>query len=143
STLLMDSWEDKAKAWLKGLFGDTNEKKLKFLEDFVVRANQLEPEIEKLSDDDLRAKTAEFRNKIDNALKNVPDKLLMPADAPKMPGQFRNEKDRVLAGVLEEMLSEAFAVCREGSRRVLGMRHFDVQLIGGGALHFNKIAEMR
>jgi preprotein translocase subunit SecA len=139
----MDTWEDKAKAWIKGLFGETNDKKLKFLTDFQVRANEFEPQLEKLSDEELQAKTAEFRNRIDNAMKGVPDKLLMPLDAPKMPGQFRTEKDRVLAGVLEEMLSETFAVCREASRRVLGMRHFDVQLVGGAALHFNKIAEMR
>lgn len=139
----MESWEDKAKTWLKGLFGDTQEKKIKFLEDYVTRANSFESQFEKLSDDDLKAKTVEFRNRIENALNGVPDKLLMPADAPKMPGQLRNEKDRVLAGVLEEMLPETFAVCREASKRVLGMRHFDVQLMGGAALHFNKISEMR
>jgi preprotein translocase subunit SecA len=60
-----------------------------------------------------------------------------------MPGQLRTQKDKVLAGLLEEMLPEAFAVTREASKRVLGMRHFDVQLLGGAALHFNKIAEMR
>lgn len=139
----MESWEDKAKTWLRALFGDTQEKKVKFLQDYVVRANSFEPVLEKLSDDDLKAKTVEFRNRIDNALKGVPDKLLIPPDATKMPGQLRTEKDRVLAGVLDEMLAEAFAVCREASRRVLGMRHFDVQLMGGAALHFNKIAEMR
>jgi preprotein translocase subunit SecA len=139
----METWEDKAKTWLRALFGDTQEKKIKFLQDYVHRANSFESVLVKLEDAELQAKTVEFRNRIDNALKNVPDKLLIPADAAKMPGQLRTEKDRVLAGVLDEMLPEVFAVCREASKRVLGMRHFDVQLMGGAALHFNKIAEMR
>jgi preprotein translocase subunit SecA len=141
--LVMESWEEKAKNWLKALFGETQEKKLKHLQGFVDRANVFAPQFEKFSDEELKAKTAEFKTRIENALKGIPNKPLMPADAPKMPGQFRFEHDRVLAGVLEEMLPEAFAVCREASTRVLGMRHFDVQLLGGAALHFNKIAEMR
>ena len=139
----MDTWEDKTKTWLRALFGDTQEKKIKLLQDYVTRANSFEPTLEKLSDEDLKGKTLDFRNRIDNALRGVPDKLLIPADAPKMPGQFRTEKDRVLAETLDEMLPEAFAVCREASKRVLGMRHYDVQLLGGAALHNNKIAEMR
>ena len=136
-------WEDRVKGWLKGMMGDTNEKKVTLLQDYVVKANSFESQFEKLSDDELKAKTVEFRTRIDNALKGVPDRLLIPADAPKLPGQLRTEKDRVLAGVLDGMLSETFAVCREASKRVLGMRHFDVQLMGGAALHMNKIAEMR
>ena len=95
----MESWEDKAKTWLKGMFGDTQEKKVKFLQDYVIRANAFEPQFEKMSDDELKGKTVEFRTRIDNALRDVPDKLLIPADASKMPGQLRTEKDRVLAGV--------------------------------------------
>jgi preprotein translocase subunit SecA len=140
---MSDSFEDKARHWLKQLFGDTNEKRLKVLQDYVVRANGFEPEIAKLSDDDLRAKTADFKRLIDARLANVPDVELIPADAPKMPGQLRTEKDKVLAATLESILPEAFAVCREAGKRVLNMRHFDVQLLGGAALHFNKIAEMR
>lgn len=136
-------FDERAREWLKRLFGDTNEKRLTMLRDYVVRANELEPAMQKLSDDDLRAKTAEFRQRIDNALKSVPDKKLIPDDATKMPGQLRTQKDVVLGQILEEILPDAFAVCREGGRRVLGMRHFDVQLMGGAALHFNKIAEMR
>src|SRR5579883_2966791 len=104
----MDSWEDKAKNWLRALFGDTQEKKLKQLQDYVDRGNHFEPQLEKLSDGDLQAWTAQFRNRIDNALKSVPDRALLPPDAPKMPGQFRFEKDRVLASVLEDILPEAF-----------------------------------
>ncbi len=136
-------WDERGRQWLRGLFGDTNERRLKMLQPFVERANMLEPELEKLSEDDLIRRTAVFRTKIDNALKDVPDVKLIPDDAPKMPGHVRTRKDQVLAEVLEEMLPEAFATVREASRRVLGMRHFDVQYLGGAALHFNKISEMR
>lgn len=140
---MSDSFEDKARQWFKGLFGDTNEKKLKVLQDKVVLANSFADAMSKLSDEELKAKTAEFRARIDKALEGKPNSELMPADAPKMPGQFRYAHDRILSHVLDEILPEAFAVCREASTRVLGMRHFDVQLIGGAALHYNKIAEMR
>ena len=140
---MSDSFEDKMRQWLKGLFGDTNEKKLKTLQAKVVEANTFADRFTKLTDDELRGKTAEFRNKIENALKGVPNKELIPPDAPKMPGQLRFEHDRVLAQVVDLILPEAFAVAREASTRVLGMRHFDVQLLGGAALHYNKISEMR
>jgi preprotein translocase subunit SecA len=140
---MSDSWDERARTWLKRLFGDTNEKRLKSLTGYVELANAFEPEMQKLTDEELKDKTAQFKQKIENALKEVPDVNLVPEDAPKMPGQFRTEKDKVLAEVLEEMLPEAFAVVREAGKRVLGMRHFDVQFIGGAALHLNKIAEMR
>jgi len=139
----MSDFEDRTRAWLKGLLGDTNEKRVKFLSAYSVSANTFEPAIEKLTDDELRGKTAEFKQRIENALKGVEDRKLMPDDAPKMPGQIRTVKDGVLGNVLEQILPEAFAVCREAGKRVLNMRHFDVQLMGGAALHFNKIAEMR
>lgn len=140
---MSDSFEDKARQWFKALFGDTNEKKLKHLQAKVVLANTFAAPFEKLTDDELKGKTAEFRNKIDNALKGVVNKELIPSDAPKMPGQFRYEHDRILSSVLDDILPEAFAVAREAGKRVLGMRHFDVQLVGGAALHYNKISEMR
>ncbi len=139
----MFEWDERARGWLKGLFGDTNEKRLKFLREFAEAANNLESRISPLTDDELRAKTAEFKQRIENGLKGVEDVKLIADDVPKMPGQFRTKKDRVLAGVMELLLPEAFAVCREAGKRVLGMRHFDVQFIGGAALHFNKISEMR
>ena len=137
------SLEDKARTWLKSLFGESNDKKVKLLQDYVTRANQFESRMKNLSDEELAGKTAEFRNKIDNALKGVENKILIPETVTKMPGQIRSTRDRELGKVLEDILPEAFAVCREASIRVLGMRHFDVQLMGGAALHFNKIAEMR
>src|ERR1700731_4604197 len=109
----MSDFEDRARQWLKGLFGENNEKRLKFLRQFVVRANQLESDIAKLSDDELKAKTPEFKKKIENAMRGVEDHKLIPDDVPKMPGQIRNLKDKELAKCLELILPEAFAVVRE------------------------------
>ncbi len=137
------SFDEFSRSFIKKMFGDTNEKRVKALEGHVSRANALEPEMQKLSDDELRGKTAEFKQKIENALKAEPNVQLIADDVPKMPGQIRFSHDRVLGNVLEKIMPEAFAVCREAGKRVLGMRHFDVQFMGGAALHFNKIAEMR
>ncbi|NYF37290.1 preprotein translocase subunit SecA [Stenotrophomonas sp. JAI102] len=98
---------------LTRVFGSRNERQLRQLNRIVAKINALEPEIEKLSDEQLKAKTPEFKQRI--------------ADGE----------------ALDKVLPEAFAVCREASRRVLGMRHYDVQLIGGMVLHLGKIAEMR
>ena len=100
-------------ALIKKFVGSKNERELKRLWPIVERINQLEPEIIKLSDQALRGKTAEFKERYG-----------------------RGES-------LDSMLPEAFAVCREAGKRVLGMRHFDVQLIGGMVLHSGKIAEMK
>ncbi|HEY2345270.1 MAG TPA: preprotein translocase subunit SecA [Xanthomonadaceae bacterium] len=98
---------------LTRVFGSRNERLLKQLQKNVVKINALEPKLQKLSDDELKAKTDEFRQ-------------------------------RVAAGEsLDQVLCEAFAVVREASVRVLGLRHYDVQLIGGMVLHLGKIAEMR
>ncbi|WP_313317211.1 preprotein translocase subunit SecA [Stenotrophomonas sp.] len=98
---------------LTRVFGSRNERQLRQLNRIVAKINALEPEMQKLSDDQLKAKTPEFR-------------------------------ERIAGGeALDKVLPEAFAVCREASKRVLGMRHYDVQLIGGMVLHLGKIAEMR
>src|SRR3954452_5160344 len=94
-------------------------KKLKALQSLVPDINALEPEMEALSDDALRHKSVEFRERVANA---GPDDV---DDA------------------LHELLLESFAVMREAARRVIGQRHFDVQLMGGAGLHFGWIAEMR
>ena len=98
---------------LKSIFGSRNDRLLKTYRKQIERINALEPAMEALSDEALQAKTAEFRAR--------------------------------LAGgeTLDALLPEAFAVVREASKRVLGMRHFDVQLVGGMVLHYGKIAEMR
>ncbi len=98
---------------LTSIFGSRNERLLKEYRRTVVKINALEPTFEPLSDDQLRAKTEEFKQRI-----------------------AKGES-------LDDILPEAFAVVREGSKRVFKMRHFDVQLLGGMALHNGKIAEMR
>lgn len=99
-------------SFLTKIFGSRNQRLLKQYQKIVREINALEPKFQTLSDEQLKAKTPEF-------------------------------KDRLAKGeTLDALLPEAFAVCREASQRVLKMRHFDVQLIGGMALHFGKIAEM-
>ncbi|BAV96559.1 preprotein translocase subunit SecA [Lysobacter enzymogenes] len=98
---------------LTRVFGSRNDRLLRQLQRSVVKINALEAEMEKLSDAQLQAKTPEFQKRI--------------ADGES----------------LDKLLPEAFAVCREASKRVLGMRHYDVQMIGGMVLHLGKIAEMR
>ena len=95
------------------IFGDANERYIKSLEPIVQRINELEKEYEKLSDEELRNKTKEFKKSV------------------------------VSSGSLDVVLAEAFAAVREASKRTLGLRHFDVQLMGGIVLHQGKIAEMR
>ena len=96
-----------------GLFKSYSEKEVKRVMPIVKKINELEPEMEKLSDKELQAKTQEFKNRLANG------------------------------ETLDDILPEAFAVAREGSKRTLGMRHFDVQLIGGIILHQGRIAEMK
>ena len=96
-----------------GIFGTKNERELKRMRKIVEQINALEPTISALGDADLSAKTPEFKQR------------------------FQNGES------LDKLLPEAFAVCREAAKRVMGMRHYDVQLIGGITLHEGKIAEMR
>ncbi len=98
---------------IKKIFGDPNEKELKNIRPIVDKINALEPDMERMSDANLQAKTSEFK--------------------------LRLKKGETL----DDILPEAFAVVREASKRVTGMRHFDVQLIGGVVLHRGKISEMR
>jgi preprotein translocase subunit SecA len=98
---------------LKKIFGTNHEREMKSIQPVVDKINSLEESMKALSDEQLKAKTAEFQNRLKN-------------------GETVNQ-----------ILPEAFAVCREASRRVLGMRHYDVQLIGGYVLNRGSIAEMR
>ncbi|TAL56681.1 preprotein translocase subunit SecA [Pandoraea sp.] len=98
---------------LKKIFGSRNQRLIKQYQKTVAAINALEPAMVKLSDEQLRAKTDEFKGRVSQ-------------------GES-----------LDQLLPEAFAVCREAGKRVLKMRHFDVQLIGGMVLHYGKIAEMR
>ena len=127
-------------ALLGKVFGTKNERELKRLMPNVAAISALEPAMQKLSDDELRAKTAEFRQRIQDRLKSIPDEP--DADADRLQ-QIDDERRKATNQVLDEILVEAFAVVREAGRRVLNMRHFDVQLIGGMVLHGGKIAEMK
>src|ERR1043165_5860085 len=98
---------------LAKVVGTQNERELKRLRPVVASVNALEPTVKALSDDQLRAKTAEFKQRVANG------------------------------ETLDELMPDAFAVVREAGRRVLNMRHFDVQLIGGAVLHKGRIAEMK
>jgi preprotein translocase subunit SecA len=113
---------------LTKVFGSSNQRYLKSVQPLVDEINALEPAIKKLSDEQLRARTAEFKEQLQQAVAGITD-----LDARK-----RRERE-----VLDEILPEAFAIVREASVRTTGMRHFDVQLIGGIVLHQGKIAEMR
>jgi preprotein translocase subunit SecA len=110
------------------VFGTSNEREIKRIVPLVEGINALEPAMKQLSDEQLRGKTDEFRQRIRERVDAVED---------------LDEKDRELKQVLDEVLPEAFAVAREAGWRVLKMRHFDVQLVGGVVLHQGKIAEMK
>ena len=98
---------------MEKIFGDLNAKELKKISKIVDKVEELDESMQALSDDELRGKTEEF-------------------------------KKRIAEGEsLDDILPEAFAVCREGASRSLGMKHFRVQLIGGVALHQGRIAEMK
>ncbi len=127
------------------VFGTKNEREVKRLQPRVEAINALEPEIQKLSDEQLRGKTAEFRARIQERLSSIADEPDADTDLPDIDRQkeIEDERSEVLKGVLDELLEEVFAVVREAGRRVLNMRHFDVQLIGGMVLHEGKIAEMK
>ncbi|WP_018625366.1 preprotein translocase subunit SecA [Kangiella aquimarina] len=100
-------------SFLSKIFGSRNERTLKKLRKTVELINQLEPEMEALSDEELKAKTTEYKERIEKG------------------------------ETLDQLLPEAFATVREASKRTLGLRHFDVQLIGGMVLHGGRVAEMR
>ena len=98
---------------LRKVFGSKNDRDVKRMQKAVRSVNALEEQMQALSEEQLQAKTIEFRERLSQG------------------------------ETLNKILPEAFAVCREAGKRVMGMRHFDVQLIGGMALHEGKIAEMR
>jgi preprotein translocase subunit SecA len=122
------------------VFGTKNEREVKRVQPRVEAINALEPEMQKLSDDELRAKTEEFRARIRERLSSIADE---PDADPDRQKEIEEQRSEALKVILDEILEEAFAVVREAGRRVLNMRHFDVQLIGGMVLHQGTIAEMK
>jgi len=131
---------------LQKVIGTHNERTRKRLWPVVERISRLEPQIEKLSDEQLRAKTEELRQRLQEALKA--HRFLSPADPEWYErnhderAALRKERRAVQQRALDAILPEAFAVVREAARRTVAMRHFDVQLLGGIVLHEGKIAEM-
>ena len=113
---------------LTKVFGSSNQRYLKSIQPIVDEINALEPQIQKLSDEQRRARTAEFKEQLQQTVEGVTDLA---------------ERKRLEREKLDEILPEAFAIVREASVRSTGMRHFDVQMIGGIVLHQGKIAEMR
>ncbi|HKW25334.1 MAG TPA: DEAD/DEAH box helicase, partial [Terriglobales bacterium] len=122
------------------VFGTKSERVIKRLQPTAEQINALEPQMQALSDEDLRAKTEEFRARIHERLSAV--KVDAEGD-PERAKEIDKEQKQALKDALEEMLPEAFAVVREAGRRTLNMRHFDVQLIGGMVLNSGSIAEMK
>jgi len=122
------------------IFGTKNEREVKRLMPNVQAINALESEMQKLSDEQLRAKTDEFRQRVQERMSKFVDE---PDADPERRKELDKERYQSLNGVLDEILVEAFAVVRDAGRRVLNMRHFDVQLIGGMVLHEGKISEMK
>ena len=140
---------------LKKIMGTQNERQLKKLAPVVGAVNSLEPEIIKLSDDELRAKTGEFKKKVRERTEKLQENLLnlerdykqaafaeekqdLRLQMDEAKGDYREAREEVL----KEIMPEAFAVVREAGKRTIDMRHFDVQIIGGAILHQGKIAEM-
>ena len=133
---------------LKKIVGTQNERVLKHVRPFVEKINSFEPQISGLSNEELRAKTDEFRKRIAEHYKIYKNELdeaeaafrdsTSPDEKEKIKRKARDIKNRIF----EDVLPEAFAVAREAAKRTVNMRHFDTQLMGGVVLHQGKIAEM-
>jgi len=117
------------------IFGDANERYIKSLEPIVAHINELEKEFQNFSDEQLRAKTDEFKKRLSDPS--------IHSTKPQGGEPVESTGSGQVAETLDDILPEAFAAVREASKRTLGLRHFDVQLMGGIVLHQGKIAEMR
>ena len=131
---------------LQKVLGTHNAREIKRLWPVVERVSRLEPGIQQLSDEELRAKTEAFRARLRERLASA--QFIEPHSAewyeldPDQRDAVRRERRAVQQRALNELLPEAFAVVREAARRTVNMRHFDVQILGGIVLHEGKIAEM-
>lgn len=124
---------------LTAIFGSKHERDVKRMLPIVEQINDLEPEISSLTDEQLRQKTVEFRER----LRPVVEALdAAKKEVPRDENQVKAAQQDVQFA-LDDLLPEAFAVAREAGKRVLNMRHFDVQLIGGVVQHRGKISEMK
>ena len=141
--------------WIKKIVGTKNEREIKRIRPYVAEINQLESKYQSLSDAELGAKTVDFKSRIAEATASVKQDLeealtAPPSAEPDERDEFKSRVDEIdkevrqkEAEILEDLLPEAFAAVREASRRTIGLRHFDVQLIGGTVLHEGKISEMK
>jgi preprotein translocase subunit SecA len=121
------------------IFGSKHERDVKAMRPIVAEINALEPRVSALTDDELRAKTDEFRERLKPVVQALEEvKKEVPRDENAIKAAHADLQD-----ALDALLPEAFAVAREAGKRVLNMRHFDVQLMGGIVLHRGKIAEMK
>src|SRR5438105_6323992 len=124
---------------LTTIFGSKHERDVKRMLPAVADINSLEPEVSRMSDDQLREKTVEFRERLRPVVETVDArKKEVPRDDAAVKAAQTD-----LQEALDDLLPEAFAVCREAAKRTLNMRHFDVQLMGGIVLHNGKISEMK
>jgi preprotein translocase subunit SecA len=129
-------------------FVDSNDREIRRIQPWVEEANRLEPEFEAMSADDIRTQFGEIRDEIQAiAQQGTPseDELTHPdlERRRELRKDRRKRENEALQKALDEVLPEVFAMAREAMKRTLGMRHFDVQLVGGAVLHQGKIAEMR
>src|SRR5208283_2385209 len=134
--------------WLGGIV-DSNDKEVKKLEPFVKEVGELEDEFRNLSDDELRAKTGEFKavvavklSELNPQIAEINDRMVS-ANSPEERNKLKDKLIVLDNRVFEDVMAPAFAVVREASRRSIGLRHYDVQLMGGAVLHQGKISEMK
>ncbi|MBI2175074.1 MAG: hypothetical protein HYU33_07760, partial [Candidatus Omnitrophica bacterium] len=131
---------------LQRIFGTYHERERKRLWPVVEQTNRLEPQIQQLSDEQLRSKTEEFRKRLTQELAS--HSFITPSSPQWYELNhderltLRKQRRAIQSQALNQILPEAFAVVREAARRTVSMRHFDVQLLGGIVLHEGKIAEM-
>ena len=140
---------------IKKIVGTKNEREIRRIQPLVEKINALEPQYEKLTNAELRAKTDEFKKRIQEATaacraaleENHTQAAAATGERREElkteAGEIEKELRQAVAKVLDDILPEAFAAVREASRRTIGLRHFDAQLIGGVVLHEGKIAEMK
>ncbi len=131
---------------LTKIFGDANEKYLRKLQPIVEKINQLENQFESFSDEELKNKTQELKERIGRSLsvERVNEDLFhLSSDEWRLANNAGDERSLAIQAALDRVLPEAFALVREAAKRTLGQRHFDVQLIGGIVLHQGKITEMK
>ena len=145
-----DKLADKTKLekFLQGIFGDAQKKTLKRLYKKVQEINKLEPKYEKMSDEELAEQTEVLKKRLEKLTrqeeaKNAKEKLKDDKTEEKKKKKAKKVKNSAVENALNLILPDTFALCREATNRILKMRPYDVQLIGGIALHEGNVAEMK